>query len=236
MVKLDVTSLRAEHADKTPRRPNVPKELKDVAAAHLALNPTDPTDKGYAGLTFVEKGSAANVAQYVADLKDAGNALPVAKNASLYMVGFSYHAAKAREAWVMDPPKDGKLVMQVALTPSWHVSAFPKPQDPKEDAPQAEWDAYDAAWNKYEKSAEENATKFAMTNVYNVEITYPNGKVDTKKFAVNGQTPELSTLSPEIEIDLKANKGNITIKGWADYSAGPDGYRSARVTILHNNT
>jgi len=234
MVKLDVTALRAEHAGKTPRRPPVPKELTEVKNAHEALHPTDKEDAGYVGITFVEKGSVASVKQYVADLKDAGNALPVAKNASLYIAGFSYHAAKSREAWVMDPPKDGKLVLQVALTPSWHVSQYSEPRAPKDDAPQAEWDVYDAAWNKYEKSCEDNATKFGLTNKYNVEIHYPDGKIDRKSFAVNGKEPEFSTASPEIEIDLKANKGNITIKGWADGSAGADGYRSARVTVLHN--
>lgn len=234
MVKLDVTTLRAAHAGVAPRRPPVPKELTQVAAAQAALHPNDKEDLGSVSLTFLEKGSLEKVKQYVADLKDAGNALPVAKNASLYMASFSYHASKAREAWLVEPPKDGKLILQVALTPSWHVSQCSEPTAPKDDAPKEQWDAYDTQWNSYEKSCTDNATKFGLTNKYNVEIHYPDGKIDRHSFAVNGKDPEFSTASPEIEIDLKANKGDITIKGWADGSAGAEGYRSARVTVLHN--
>lgn len=233
-VKLDVTSLRADHAGKTPKRPPVPKELKDVAAAHTAKNPKDLEDLGYVGVTYVEKGSVGSVKQYAADLKDAGNAIAVAKNASLYQAGFSYHSGRRKEAWVLDAPKDGKLQMQVVVTPSWHVSDVSEPRAPKDDAPKAEWDAYDAQWNKFEQSSEKHATDFAMTNSYNVTVTYPDGSVDAKKFKVNGKDPEFSSASPEIEIDLKKHKGDIIIRGWADGSAGADGYAAARVTVLHN--
>ena len=36
------------------------------------------------------------------------------------------------------------------------------------------------------------------------------------------------------KIDLKKHKGDIVVRGWADGSAGADGYASARVTVLHN--
>ena len=232
-MKIDVTSLRADHAGKTPRRPPIPQALKDVAAAHAAKYPNDKEDMGWTGVTYVEKGSVESVKQYTADLQDAGNALPVAKNASLYMVGFSYHASRPREAWIQDPPKDNTLQLQVVLTPSWHVTRYAEPRAPKDDAPQAEWDAYDAAWDKYEKSCTENATNFALTNRYTVEVHYPDGTVDRHSFAVNGKEPEFSSASPVIAVDL-AKTGDIKIKGWADGSAGADGYASARVTILHN--
>lgn len=235
-IKLDVTSLRADHAGKTPKRPPVPKELKDVAAAHQAANPKDLEDKGYVGVTFLEKGSIKSVMTYAADLQDAGNAVAVAKNASMYQAGFSYHSGRRKEAWLTEQPKDGKLQLQVVLTPSWHVSDFPEPrlEAPKDDAPKAEWDKYEAAWAPYEKSCEKHATEFAKTNSYNVTVTYPDGSVDSKKFKVNGDKPEFSSASPEIEIDLKKHKGDIVIRGWADGSAGADGYAAARVTVLHN--
>ena len=235
-VKLAVTSLRAEHADRTPRRPNVPKELKDVAAAHTAKNPNDPDDLGYTGVTFVEKGSIASVKAYAADLQDAGNAIAIAKNASMYQVDFSYHSGRRKEAWLTEQPKDGKLQLQVVVTPSWHVSNVPEPKlpAPTDDSPQAEWDAYDKAWETYNKSCEEHATQFALTNSYNVTVTYPDGSVDAKTFKVNGKDPEFSSASPEIEIDLKKHKGDIIIRGWADGSAGADAYAAARVTVLHN--
>jgi hypothetical protein len=232
-MKLDVTSLRAPSRAIPPRRPPVPQQLKDVAAAHRAKFPDDPNDKGWTGVLYLEKGSLGSVKKYAADLKDAGNALPVAQNASLYIVGFSYHAARAREAWVQNPPKDGKLALQVVLTPSWHVSDVPEPKTPKDDAPQAEWDAYDAAWDKYEKSCENYATKFALTNRYNVEVRYADGTVDRQSFAVKGEKPEFASASPVVNVDL-ARKGPIEVRGWADGSAGADGYRSARVTVIHN--
>ena len=113
---LDLTPVfRAEHADKTPRRPNLPKELKDVAAAHAAKNPKDLEDLGFVGVTFVEKRSLPSVKQYAADLQDAGNAIAVAKNASMYQAGFSYHSGRRKEAWLTEQPKDGKLLISIDL-------------------------------------------------------------------------------------------------------------------------
>lgn len=237
MTRIAVTAIRADHVGQTPKRPAVPKELKDVAAAHAAKHPEDPDDRGYTGVSYIEKGSVKGVVAHAADLKDAGNAIPVAGNASLYQLGFSYHAARRREAWVMDPPKDGKLQMQVVVTPSWHANAWDSPEPknaPKDDAPQAEWDAYDKAWDKFEKSCEANATKFALTNTYHFTVTYPDGSIDKQTFKVSGKEPEWASPSPAIEIDLNKHKGDIIIRGWAEGSAGADGYASARVTVLHN--
>ncbi|MBM4280698.1 MAG: hypothetical protein FJ137_08015 [Deltaproteobacteria bacterium] len=237
MTRVQVTALRADHAGQARRRPAVPQELKDVAAAHAAKHPNDPQDMGYTGVSFLEKGSLKSVVEHAAALEDAGNAIPVAANASLYQLQFSYHAARRREAWVMDPPRDGKLQMQVVLTPSWHANAWDAPEPktaPRDDAPQAEWDAYDKAWDKYEKSCKANATKFALTNTYHFSVTYPDGSVDQKTFKVNGKEPEWASASPTIEIDLNKHKGDIVIRGWAEGSAGAEGFASARVTVLHN--
>ena len=232
-MRVEVTAIRTEVEGRSARRPPVPRALTEAAKAHAALHPEDPDDKGFTGVTFLEKGSVAAAAAYVADLKDAGNALVVADNAHLYTLGFSYHANKAKEAWVVGAPADKQLVLRVALTPSWHVTQHPEPKAPSPEASAAEWDAYDSAWGRYESSCRDNATKFALTNRYNVEVTSPDGKSVRTSFAVNGKEPELSSVSPEIQIDLTI-KGNFTIKGWADGSAGPEGYRSARVTVLHN--
>jgi hypothetical protein len=236
MTRVNVTAIRANHAGQTPRRPPVPAELKQTAAAHAAKHPDDLEDKGYTGVSYFEKGSLKNVVAYAAELKDAGNALPVAKNASLYLLNYSYHASKPREAWIVDRPADGKLKLQVVVTPSWHVNGWDAPQPknpPKDDAPKAEWDAYDAAWDKFEKSCEKNATKFALENAYRVTVTYADGSVDSHSFKVNGKEPEWATASPMIDVDLN-KKGPIVIRGWAEGSAGADGYASARVTTLHN--
>ncbi len=232
-MRIDVTAIRAETAGRSPRRPPVPKALADVAAAHLARNPEDPDDRGYTGVTFLEKGSAGAATAWIRDQKDAGNALVVADNAHLYTLGFSYHASRAKEVWVVAPPADKQLSLRVALTPSWHVTQHSEPKAPSIDAPAADWDAYDTAWGKYEQSCLDNATKFALTNRYNVEVTGPDGKTSRTSFAVNGQEPEFASLSPAVTVDL-TQKGTFTVKGWADGSAGPAGYTSARVTIIHN--
>jgi hypothetical protein len=222
---------------------DVPPALVARAQKQLAKAPNDPGDRGFAGPMFVAKGSVDGVLKYAASLEDAGNAIPVAKNADLHMVGFSYHSGDRREAWLGNKPADGKLRLQVVLTPSWHKSDVPEPTappDPPEDAPQAVWDkyekdfaAYEKAFDRYAASGKEWATKFAKTNTYHVTVTYPGGKVDRVDFKVNGKTPEWSSASPEIAIDLK-QKGDIVIRGWAEGSAGADGYASARVTVLHN--
>lgn len=234
-ITLNVNSLRADHAGKTPKRPAVPAEIKTLVADQAKLHPTDLEDKGYVGISYIEKGSAKNVQSYAADLKDAGNAIVAFKNASFFQAEYSYHAAKPRQLVLTDKPKDGKLQMEVVITPSWHASSYSEPRAPRDDAPQAEWDAYDAAYARYEKSCEENATKFALTNAYNVTVTYPDGSVDRKEFKVNGKDPEWASVSPQIEVDLnRGGKGDIVVRGWANGSAGADAYMSARVSVIKN--
>jgi hypothetical protein len=234
-VKLSVNSIRAEHAGKTPRRPPVPEPIKALVAAQAAKHPTDLEDRGSVGVSYIEKLSLKSVSAYAADLKDAGNAIAVFKNASFFQAEFSYHAAQPRQIVLTDKPKDGKLQMQVVITPSWHASRYSEPKAPKDDAPQAEWDAYEAAYEKYDSSCTENATKFALTNSYHVTVTYADGTVDQKSFKVNGKDPEWSSASPEIEVDLNRAKGDIVVRGWADGSAGADAYMAARVSVIKNS-
>lgn len=234
-VKLSVNAIRADHAGKTPRRPPVPEQIKGLVAAQAAKHPTDLEDLGSVGVSYIEKGSAKSVSTYAADLKDAGNAIVAFKNASFFQAEFSYHAAQARQIVLTDKPKDGKLQMQVVITPSWHASQYSEPKAPKDEAPEAEWNAYEAAYEKYDKSCTENATKFALTNSYNVTVTYPDGSVDQKSFKVNGKEPEWASTSPVIEVDLSRGKGDIVVRGWADGSAGADAYMSARVSVIKNS-
>lgn len=155
--------------------------------------------------------------------RDAGNAVVVANNATLHTLTFCYGTHKAMEAWVTKVPEDGKLSMNLIATPSTHAGST------------------DADMRK-------NFEKFCKGNVYNLEIIYPDGSRETKKFDVEGTSPpkyneanpapgrgQTASASPEFVIDLQkwGGKGDIRIRGWADGSAGVEGYKEHRETILH---
>jgi hypothetical protein len=153
--------------------------------------------------------------------RDAGNAVVVADNATLHTLTYCYGTHKAMEAWVTGVPEDGKLKMNMILTPSTHAGSTP--EDKKKN--------YEA---------------FSKTNVYNLELIFPDGTRTKMKFDVKGNHPpvhgtgkpaetgETATASPEFEIDLKKWAGkDVRIRGWADGSAGVEGYIEHRETILH---
>lgn len=154
--------------------------------------------------------------------RDAGSAVVVANNATLHTLTFCYGTHKAMEAWVTKVPADGKLSMNLIATPSTHAGST------------------DAERRK-------NFEKFSKTNVYNLEVIYPDNTREVKKFDIEGNSPpnfnernpaeggQKATASPEFTIDLNkwAGKGDIRIRGWADGSAGVEGYKEHRETILH---
>jgi hypothetical protein len=155
------------------------------------------------------------------DRPDAGRALVVGDNVGLAVLRYGYGSHKAMEAWVTSPPKDGgKMVLNVAIGPSCHAGTTPG-----------------------EKA--KNYELFGKTNVYNVEVQYPDGTVERLKFDVNAnpvkpgdkpsyERPVYATLSPDVVIDAAKWAGkNVIIRGWADGSAGVHGYLERRETILH---
>ena len=176
---------------------------------------------GEADRMSLPKGSAKALLRELGESGDAGNAIVVANNAHLHTLTYCYGTHKPMEAWLTKVPADGKLSISLIGTPSTHVGST-------DGARQKNFDTY------------------AKTNNYNVEITYPDGSREVKKFDVDGNSPpkygnsnpapkgKPASLSPEVEIDLKkwAGKGDITIRGWADGSS-PGGYIEHRATILH---
>jgi hypothetical protein len=153
--------------------------------------------------------------------RDAGNAVVVADNATLHTLTYCYGTHKPMEAWLTKVPEDGKLKMNMFITPSTHAGSTPE-----------------------EKA--KNFDLFGRTNNYNVEIIYPDGTREQHKFDVKGNSPpvhnaknpadrpETASASPEFTIDVNKWAGkDVRIRGWADGSAGVEGYIEHRETILH---
>jgi hypothetical protein len=166
-------------------------------------------------------GSFSALLRKMQGSRDAGNAVVVADNATLHTLTYCYGTHKPMEAWLTKVPEDGKLKMNMIITPSTHAGS----------------------------SAEEkrkNFDLFGSTNHYNLEVIYPDGTRDRVKFDVKGNSPpvhgaknpadrpETASVSPDFTIDLKKWAGkDVRIRGWADGSAGVEGYIEHRETILH---
>ncbi|MBM4280767.1 MAG: hypothetical protein FJ137_08405 [Deltaproteobacteria bacterium] len=166
-------------------------------------------------------GSFAAMLRKMQGSRDAGNAMVVADNATLHTLTYCYGTHKPMEAWLTKVPEDGKLKMNMLLTPSTHAGSTPEDK-------------------------RKNFDLFGRTNVYNLEVIYPDDTRDRMKFDVQGNSPpvhdaknpaergETATASPEFTIDLKKWAGkDVRIRGWADGSAGAEGYIEHRETILH---
>ncbi len=233
---MSITSLRGANTiapATTAASSGLPKGLQDAAAAQRKLHQNaDGTprithlhdgrevDLGKTTVAELPARAFSAVMNTMKDRPDAGRALVVADNADLAVLRFSYGSGKPMEAWVTSPPKGKDLVVNVAIAPSCHAGNTPG-----------------------EKA--KNYELFGKTNVYNVEVAYPDGTVQRMKFDVrandvnpgdkpNYEHPVYATLSPDIAIDLEKAKGkSVTIRGWADGSAGVGGYRERRETIIH---
>ncbi len=214
-------------------RDGIPTALKD-AEKKQAAQYTDAAGKpvtvrydgrdmpfGEADRTRLPAGSFKSVLREMGRSRDAGNAMIVADNATLHTLTYCYGTHKPMEAWLTKVPADGKLKVNLIATPSIHVGAN------------------DAECLK-------NFTAWSKSNNYNVEVVYPDGSREVKKFDVEGNSPPKygnnnpaptghgASASPTIEIDLNkwAGKGDIRIRGWADGSS-VGGYIEHRETILH---
>ena len=215
-------------------RDGIPTALKATAEAQRkAYLNTDGSEKlvsydgrqmpfGSTDAAKLPAGSFAATLRELRDYRDAGNAIMTADNATLHSLTYCYGTHKPMEAWLTKVPEDGKLSVNVIITPSTHAGSS-------------------AADKK------KNFENFSKTNNYNVEVVYPDGTMTRLKFDVEGTSPPkfgnsnpaskgvTATASPDIQIDLNkwAGKGDIRIRGWADGSAGVAGYIEHRETILH---
>jgi hypothetical protein len=215
-------------------RRGIPVALKETAEAQRKayLNP-DGSEKlvdydgrkmpfGSTDAAKLPAGSFAQQLRELRDYRDAGNAIVSVDYATLHRLTFCYGTDKPMEAWLTKVPDNGKLSINVIITPSTHAGSS-------------------AADKK------KNFDLFSKTNNYNVEVVYPDGTTTRLKFDVEGNSPPVfgnskpaskgitASASPDIEIDLNkwAGKGDIRIRGWADGSAGVGGYIEHRETVLH---
>lgn len=212
--------------------PSFPQGLLDAAQAqrnaHLDAN-GDPKltrisdgremDLGSTSKQMIPPGSQQQFIRQLTQRPDAGNAIVLPDNAAIATLRYSYGSHKPMEAWVSERPPNGKLVLNMLISPSIHAGSD-------------------------RESKRKNYEKFGKENIYNMEVVYPDGTTDRVRFDVNGNedpkrgyensTFRAATLGPDLEIDVDKWKGqDIKIRGWADGSAGVAGYQERRETILH---
>lgn len=232
---MSLTSVRGTAGIQTPPRAagGLPQALLDAQEAQQKLHRgPDGTprltrlgdgrelDLGKTTVAELPAGAFSAVMNGMKERPDAGRALVVGDNVGLAVLRYGYGAHKPMEAWLTTPPKDGRIVLNVAIAPSCHAGNTPG-----------------------EKS--KNYELFGKTNVYNVEVQYPDGRVERMKFDVRAndvgpgdkpsyESPVYATLSPDIVIDAEKYRGkNVVIRGWADGSAGVHGYLERRETVVH---
>jgi hypothetical protein len=177
-------------------------------------------DLGHTTVAQLPAGSFSAMLKQLQSRPDAGRAMIVGDNVDLAVLRFAYGSHKSMEAWLTSKPKDNRVVLNMAISPSCHAGATPE-----------------------QKS--KNYELFGKTNVYNVEVEYADGSKERMKFDVRSNdvkpgdkpgydSPVYATLSPDIVIDLERAGGKaVKVRGWADGSAGVGGYVERRETILH---
>lgn len=212
--------------------PSFPQGLLDAAQtqrnAHLDANGQPKLtrisdgrelDLGNTTKQMIPPGSQSQFIRQLTSRPDAGNAIVLPDNATISTLRYTYGSHKPMEAWVNERPPNGKLVLNMLISPSIHAGSD-------------------------RESKLENYKKFGKENVYNMEVLYPDGTSERVKFDVNGDkdpargyesdTFRAATLGPDLEIDVDKWKGqDVKIRGWADGSAGVMGYQERRETILH---
>lgn len=213
------------------RRGSLPQALLDAQAAQrrahvnadgsprlTTIGDGRSLDLGITTVSTLPRGSATQVLNALRDRPDAGNAVLAADNAALAVLRYTYGTHKPMEAWVLEQPANGKLIVNVAASPSSHVG--------NSDA-----------------ERKKNYELYGCTNVYNVEVRFPD-RTETFRFDVRGaekkpgesaqySSPTPATLSPDIEIDVAKYAGQtVIIRGYADHSS-VGGYPERRETLLH---
>jgi len=103
--------------------PTVPDAAIALRAAQATAGNSGGRNLGWTGLNLVRSGSAQSVKDHLGESRDAANTMVVA-NVDMYSVRFAYGTHKGMENYLVKPPKDGKLKLQVACMPSWHAGEW----------------------------------------------------------------------------------------------------------------
>ncbi|MCP4503757.1 MAG: hypothetical protein GY822_27850 [Deltaproteobacteria bacterium] len=94
-------------------RPAVPDAAIQLRATQESAGTHGGRNLGWTGLNLVRSGSAKDVKNILGESRDAANTMVVASNADMYNVRFAYGAHKGMENFLVNPPKSGKLKLQV---------------------------------------------------------------------------------------------------------------------------
>ena len=106
------------HSWQRAAMPPVPTEIAEIQAAAVKNHPKH----SWTGVNFIHKNSAADVQRHLGDVRDAARTL-VHGNTDMFVLRHSYKTREPMHAFLGSKPKDGKLKLQVTITPSWHANA-----------------------------------------------------------------------------------------------------------------
>lgn len=162
---------------------------------------------------------------------DAGHAMAVVKNATLWVAGFSYGTHHPMAGALSDLPADKKVTFNVVCTPSSHYGSDETEAEAANPTPKP-----GSKRANFESNARTNAywARVAVmapgeTNVYNAkELAKVTFKVKDPNI------PEYASMSPDMTIDLSSiPKGStLIIEGACTMSAGVAGYEETRRTEI----
>ncbi|MCC6807261.1 MAG: hypothetical protein IT381_07545 [Deltaproteobacteria bacterium] len=162
---------------------------------------------------------------------DAGHAMAAAKNATLWVAGFSYGTHHAMAGALSDLPADKKVTFNVICTPSSHYGSDETDKELENPVPKA-------------GSKRANFESNARTNEYIARVLYLEPgqtnvwsakELASVKFKVKDPAvPEYASMSPDLTVDLSQLKsgGKLIVEGWCTASAGVGGYEETRRTEI----
>jgi hypothetical protein len=161
---------------------------------------------------------------------DAGHAMAAAKNATLWVAGFSYGTHQPMAGALSDLPADKKVTFNLICTPSSHYGSDETAEEQKNPTPKP-------------GSKRANFESNARTNEYWAKVLYlPPGQTNvyqaqelaSVKFKVKEpNVPEYASMSPDMTVDLSQLKGGkLIIEGACTMSAGVTGYEETRRTEI----
>ena len=155
-------------------------------------------------------------------------------NADAHILSYNYQTGRGDDAFLMDIPPDGKLKMNVVVSPSAHDSDEKYHEYAKTNTyfVHAEYTSKSTGKTVYLQADGKFGPDRPPSTVNNYT---PQAQVDKMlSFAVKDkENGEYATVSPEVTIDLNDVKGDLWVGGFAKFSAGVGGYVDGRKTRVH---
>ena len=195
--------------------------LEELAAAVEKSHPS----KSWTGAYEIGANAGPNISKHLSTyaLQGVASTTMMSANVDFQLLQHSYGTGKPMYGFLEKMPKDGKLKLQLTITPSGHNG--------------------EANARKWSKENTYNARVGYMNGGRFVELAKTqfdgNGKETTQRTVQTGKENWAPT-SPDLEVDLKQFKKDhpgkeLVLEGWPNFSAGVGGYSEARRTIIDVN-